>query len=94
MPVGWVILCFIIRRILWGEGMQSTLGVSVAIDSKEKLYKCDWSSCKGEHESKITYPKKGRVTKSGYREKWIAAGMQPCDLYGKIRKLLQKNGGS
>ena len=66
---------------------QSALGTSTNDAQKKiKLYTCDWSNCEGKHTKEIKYPNKGKIKKSGYRDKWIAAGMQPWDLYGEINK--------
>lgn len=72
-------------------------GEKIATDSapkKQKLYSCDWSSCKGKHEKEIQYPNEGKVTKSNYREKWINAAMQPWELHGKNKKRLKKDGST
>ncbi len=58
-----------------------------------KTQKCDWSSCQKNHLTKLKYPKGGKVTKGGYRDAWLGAGMAPWDLEnGFLRDKLCKNG--
>jgi hypothetical protein len=73
---------------------QSKLGGSKGAEPKStKLYKCDWSSCQGKHPVELKYPKGGKVTKGGYRDAWLGAGMAPWDLEnGFLRDKLWKNG--
>lgn len=62
-------------------------------DEAEETYDCKWSSCEHKHKKKIKYPNNGKVKKSGYRERWIKAGMEPWVIYGKLKKRLRKDGG-
>ena len=49
----------------------------------QNLVKCDWHDCKTTHQKKPAYPGKGKVTKnSSYSENWIAAKLEPWELYG------------
>lgn len=75
--------------------MQNGEGIATHAPTQTSTpHKCEWSNCKGQHAEKPNYPNNGKITKGGYREAWIGAGMQPWDLYGKIRKRLRKNGKS
>jgi hypothetical protein len=64
-------------------------------DGEETLHGCEWSSCKKNHKKKIVYPGGGYYTKRDYRQKWIAAGMEPWNpnTYGRGKKRLREDGG-
>jgi hypothetical protein len=74
--------------------MQSTLKASAGGKPKDlKKEECEWSSCQKEHPFEIKYPKGGKVTKGGYRDAWVGAGMCPWDYDGGFKRTrLWKNG--